>query len=81
MAASITIPIDPETKKILVALSKERDCSEVQLAQVALREFLDLQKWQLQAIDEGVAAAEQGRLIAHNEVRRYWESKLGNQVD
>jgi len=81
MAASITIPIDPETQKLLIALSKERDCTEIQLAQAALREFLALQTWHMQAIDEGVAAADQGRLIAHEEIRQYWESKLGNQVD
>jgi len=81
MTATITIPIDLETRAKLTSLSKQRDCSEAQLASLALREFLDLQAWQMKAIEKGIEAADQGRLIDHVELRRRWESKLGNQVD
>ena len=59
MTATITIPIDLETRQKLLSLSKQRDCSETQLAALALREFLDLQAWQMRAIEEGVEAADQ----------------------
>ena len=78
MTGTITIPIDSEISERLVALSKQRDCSQQQLA---LREFLDLQVWQLEAIEQGIEAADQGQLIDHDDLRRRWESKLGNQMD
>ena len=81
MVSTITIPIDLETSEMLTSLSKQRECSETQLAAHVLRESLDLQVWQMQAIDEGIEAADQGRLIAHADLRRRWESKLGNKVD
>jgi predicted transcriptional regulator len=80
MADTITIPIDRETSEKLASLSKQRDCSEAQLAQWALREYLDLQAWQMKAIEEGIDAADQGHLIEHDDLRRMWESKLGTQM-
>ena len=81
MTATITIPIDAETRNRLTSISKQRECSESQLAAEALRQFLDLQAWQLNAIKQGIKAADEGRLIRHEDMRNKWESKLGNQVD
>ena len=81
MTSTITIPIDQDTSDALAKLSRQRACTQAHLAQQVLREFVALQAWQMEAIDEGVHAADQGRLIDHQDLKRRWESKLGNQVD
>ena len=40
----------------------------------ALRDFLELRDWQDKAIDEGIKAAEEGRVFEHDEVARWVES-------
>ena len=81
MPSTITIPIDAKTSAKLNELSRQRDCSSTQLAQLALQQFIDLQTWQVQAIEEGIEAADQGRLIDHHDLRSQWKQKLGNQMD
>ena len=78
---ALSIPLDSETRAKLVELSKQRNCSETMLAQQALREFIDLQIWQIQAIKEGIQAADRKQLVDHDDLRRQWESRLENQVD
>jgi predicted transcriptional regulator len=39
-----------------------------------MEEFLTVQQWQIEAIKEGIAAAERGDLIPHEEVRAWVES-------
>jgi predicted transcriptional regulator len=81
MTATISIPIDSVTRERLAERSRHRDCTQTEVAEQALREYLDLQIRQVKAIDEGIRAADQGRLIDHHDLRSRWESKLGNQVD
>jgi predicted transcriptional regulator len=33
-----------------------------------VRDFVAVQQWQLAAIDEGIAAADAGRMVAHDDV-------------
>ena len=81
MSATITIPLDPVTRKRLSELSKHRDCTEAELAELVLREYTDLHTWQIQAIDEGIEAANRGRMTDHDDLKSFWEARLGNKVD
>ena len=47
----------------------------------ALREYIKLNEWQIQAIQEGIRQAEAGQLISHEEIKAKWEKKLENTVD
>ena len=77
MSASITIPLDPGTKAQLLELSKQMNCTEAELVQRALRDFLSVEAWQGRAIDEGLAAADRGHLLDHETLKAQWATKLG----
>lgn len=56
-------------------LSPQRKGTEAELVEHVLH------RWQMKAIEEGFVSAERGELIDHDEIKAYWESKLGNQMD
>jgi RHH-type transcriptional regulator, rel operon repressor / antitoxin RelB len=71
---TLTIPLDPEVKQRLEAVALRVRRSESLLAAEAIEEFLAVQEWQLAAIEEGIAAAERGDLIPHEDMRAWAES-------
>ena len=46
----------------------------VPLAPWTLRNYLELQAWQVAAIKEGIAAADRGEVVDHAEVKAWLES-------
>lgn len=65
MGATVTIRDD--LSKRLESLAKNTDRSKSSLAAEAIEEFLTLQEWHIQAIQEGVKAAEEGDIVSHEE--------------
>jgi RHH-type transcriptional regulator, rel operon repressor / antitoxin RelB len=49
----------------LESLAKATDRSKSYLATMAIEEFVAIQEWQVQAIKEGIAEAEAGKVVAH----------------
>ena len=49
----------------LDSLAKATDRSKSYLATMAIEEFVAIQEWQVQAIKEGIAEAEAGKIVAH----------------
>jgi RHH-type transcriptional regulator, rel operon repressor / antitoxin RelB len=49
----------------LESLAKATDRSKSYLATMAIEEFVAIQEWQVQAIQEGMAEAEAGKVVAH----------------
>ena len=41
----------------------------------------DLKQWQINAIHEGLAEADQGLLIDHDEIEKEWEARVAAQMD
>lgn len=81
MSDPVTLRLDPETRKRLDKLAKATERSRASLAADAVREYLDLNEWQIAAINAGVKEANQGRLIDHAELQAKWEKKLAAAVD
>lgn len=73
MAQTLNIPIDDLTQARLIALSEERACSPAQLASEALEHYMDLQSWHVQAIKDGIKAADEGRVVSDDALRNRWE--------
>ena len=65
----------------LNALSESTGRSKTFLAEEALETYCDLQSWQVEAIQEGIRAADAGELTPHKTVKAKWEKKLENIVD
>jgi predicted transcriptional regulator len=48
-------------------LAKTMHRSKSYLAAQAIAEFVDLQEWQVNAIEEGIAAVERGEVVSHDQ--------------
>ena len=77
----VTLRLDPETRNRLDRLAKATERSRAALAADAVRQYLDLNEWQIAAIKAGVRAANRGRLIDHAKLKKKWERKLAAALD
>jgi RHH-type rel operon transcriptional repressor/antitoxin RelB len=50
----------------LESLAKATDRSKSDLAALAIEEFVAVQEWQVQAIQDGIAEAEAGKVVNHD---------------
>jgi predicted transcriptional regulator len=73
-AASVNLRLEPELDQKLSAVATRLDRSRSWVIQQALKEFIELQLWQMSAIEEGLRDAESGRVIAHEDVVAWVES-------
>jgi predicted transcriptional regulator len=65
MGTSLTIRND--LAKRLETLAKTVHQSKSSLATQAIEEFLTVQEWHIQAIKEGIEAADKGDVVSHKE--------------
>jgi predicted transcriptional regulator len=72
--STLAVRLAPEVKRRLESIASRVHRSESVLAAEAIEEFLAVQEWQIAAIEEGIAAAERGDLISHEDVRAWVES-------
>ena len=47
----------------------------------AVRQFVELNEWQIAAIQEGVREADRGRFMDHARLKAKWEKKLAAAMD
>ena len=59
--------VSPEVAKRLAALAQSTHRSKSFLAAQAIEEFLNVQEWHVEAIKEGIAAAERGDVKSHEQ--------------
>lgn len=81
MSEPVTLRLDGATRKRLDRLAKATERSRAALAADAVRQYLDLNEWQIAAIEAGVQEANRGRLIDHAKLRAKWEKKLAAALD
>jgi predicted transcriptional regulator len=68
-------------KQQLADLATATGRSQTFLAEEAIRQYCDLQSWQVAAIQEGISAADAGEVIPHDQIKRKWEKKFANLLD
>ena len=73
-AASVNLRLEPELDEKLSAVATRLDRSRSWVVQQALKEFIELQLWQMSAIQDGLRDVESGRVIAHEDVVTWVES-------
>ena len=81
MSEPVTLRLDNATRKRLDRLAKATERSRAALAADAVRQYLDLNEWQIAAIEAGVREANRGRLIDHARLKSKWEKKLAAALD
>jgi predicted transcriptional regulator len=62
------VQIGPETQERLNRLALERGSDAESLAKEAIERFIDFDEWFIREVDKGVAAADRGELLSHEEV-------------
>lgn len=75
---AISFRVDADKLQTLERLADATDRSRSWHIEQALDAYLDLQAWQLEHIDEGIAAIENGDVVAHDDVRD-WLSSWGKE--
>jgi len=65
MGATLTIRDDLARR--LESLAKLTHQSKSSLASLAIEDFLTVQEWHIRAINEGIAAADKGDVVSHEE--------------
>jgi predicted transcriptional regulator len=79
MATTLSVRIDPETRKRLEALARRARRSKSFLAAEAIAAFVEAESWPLDEIQAGLQELDQGRGIAHREVATWLRSWGGKR--
>jgi len=77
---TITTMIDLETYKNLELLANDVSRSESELAEEAIRVYIEDQSWQIEAIKEGLRQADAGSFATEDNVKKTF-SKWGVNVE
>jgi predicted transcriptional regulator len=72
--ASLSIELDGDLDRRLSEVADVMDQPKAAVVEQALRNFLELRDWQDRAIEEGLRAAEEGRVFEHDDVAKWVES-------
>jgi len=76
--APLRIELDGDLDRRLSEIAEVMDRPKAALVEQAVRDFLELRDWQDGAIDEGLKAAEEGRVFEHDEIAE-WVASWGTQ--
>jgi predicted transcriptional regulator len=69
--APLNIELDKDLDRRLSEVADAMDQPKAALVEQAVRDFLELRDWQDAAIEEGVRAAEEGRVFEHDEIAEW----------
>ena len=69
MSTTMTVRLEPELKRRLEQLAQATERSKSFLAAQAIREFVDLNEWQIQEVRNAIAEADQGDFASEEEVK------------
>lgn len=72
----VTVRVKSDIAARLAKLAEALDRSKSYLAAEAIEEYLETHEWQVQAIKEGIAAADRGETINFEEIKKHWEKKV-----
>jgi len=77
----VTLRLVAATRKRLDRLAKTTERSRAALAAEAVRQFVEINEWQIAAIRKGVQQADSGQFIDHAKLKAKWEEKLAIAMD
>ncbi|GJM11008.1 MAG: hypothetical protein DHS20C11_32840 [Lysobacteraceae bacterium] len=80
MSTTMTIRLDHELKERLDQLAKSTDRSRSYLAAVALRDYVEINEWQIREIEQAVVEAEAEDFASAESVNKTL-SKWGTDLD
>lgn len=79
MSTTMTIRLEPELKQRLDQLAKATHRSKSFLAAEALRDFIELNEWQIQEITDAIKEADNDDFASDKEVNKVIANWSGNE--
>ena len=73
----VSVRLQPELNDQVAAIASALDRPKSWVIEQAVIDYVGVQTWHLAAIDEGIKAADEGRVVAHEDVAawvRSWDS-------
>jgi RHH-type transcriptional regulator, rel operon repressor / antitoxin RelB len=81
MTELVSLRLAPEIRKRLDDLARVTERSRASIAAEAVKQYVDLQEWQIAEIQKGIAQADRGEFIDHAKLKAKWEKRLANHLD
>ena len=72
MAEQFSLRLPKGTKDRLQELADATGRTKAFLAQDAIERYLELESWQIQAIQEGVKAVDDGKIVSYKDIKEEW---------
>ena len=80
-STTVSVRIDPASKKRLEKLAKSTGRSRSFLAAEAINEYLDLNEWQVAGIQKAMVSLDRGEGVAHESVKEWVSSWVARRSD
>jgi len=72
MAEQFSLRLQKGTKDRLQALADATGRTKAFLAQDAIERYLELESWQIKAIQDGIKAVDNGKTIPYEDIKKDW---------
>ena len=73
------VPLSPDVEAKLTRLAAQQGRDTEALAQEAIARFVDYDEWFLREVEKGLASAERGDLLTHEEIGRRLERLIAEK--
>ena len=75
MAEQFSLRLPKGTKERLQKLADATGRTKAFLAQDAIERYLELESWQIKAIQEGLKAVDEGKIVSLENIKAEWKLK------
>ena len=76
-----SVRLDDETLMRVGQMAEAMDRPRAWLMAQAIKQFVEREEWFIREVEKGVQAADEGRLVDHEDVKAKWEAKRAAQMD
>ena len=76
-----SVRLDDATLDQIGQLAEAMDRPRAWLMAYAIKQYVEREQWFIREIDKGIQAADEGRLLDHDDVKARWEARRAAQMD
>jgi predicted transcriptional regulator len=76
-----SVRLDDQTLERVGRMAEAMDRPRAWLMAHAIKKFVEQEEWFIREVNDGIEAADEGRLIDHADVKAKWESRRATAVD
>ena len=79
-AEAFTVRTEPDIVHQLDSMAESLDRSRNYLVNQAIKEYLEAHAWQIEKITQGIAAADRGELVDHDQVMQEMDDLINHKA-